>query len=76
MVLVNTWARSRAEAVERDLLVVYAVIDIRVGSYNKSIQFFLGNSQKYEWQNKISSTVPGNEICDTANCSVVSQTLQ
>ena len=29
MVLVNTWARSSAEAVERDMLVVYPVMDIR-----------------------------------------------
>ena len=28
-VLVNTWVRSRAEAVERDLLVAYLVVDIR-----------------------------------------------
>ena len=27
--LVNTWARKRADALERDLLVVYPVIDIR-----------------------------------------------
>ena len=29
VVLIKTWARSHAEAVERDLLVVYPVIDIR-----------------------------------------------
>ena len=29
MVLVNTWARSRAEAVEQDLLVAYLVIHNR-----------------------------------------------
>ena len=29
MYLVNTWARSCAEAVERDLLVAFPVIDIR-----------------------------------------------
>ena len=29
VVLVSTWVRSRAEAVERDLLVAYPVIDIR-----------------------------------------------
>ena len=29
VVLINTWAWSRAEAVERDLLVAYSVIDIR-----------------------------------------------
>ena len=28
VVLVNTWARSRAKAVELDLLVAYLVIDI------------------------------------------------
>ena len=33
MVLVNTWAWCRAEAVERDLLVAYPVIDIRAFTY-------------------------------------------
>ena len=28
VVLVNTWARRRAETVERDILVAYPVIDI------------------------------------------------
>ena len=28
MVLINTWARSRADTVEQDLLVAYPVIDI------------------------------------------------
>ena len=30
---VSTWARSRAEAVERDLLVAYPVIDIRANTH-------------------------------------------
>ena len=34
VVLVNTRTRSCAEAVERDLLVVYALIDIRDCRYN------------------------------------------
>ena len=40
VVLVITWARSRAEAVERHLLVAYPVIDIRdmiLSSNNKNI---------------------------------------
>ena len=38
-VLVDTWARSRVQAVERDMLVAYPVIDIRDRTKDPSINF-------------------------------------
>ena len=61
MVLVNTSARSRAEAVERDLLVAYSMIDIHgLGDHMIIIKFILlWDSEENE---KIQSAESSNSI--------------